>query len=149
MKPGSYKKTKKQADNNWPMNPEIKERWLTALRSGEYRQVDSYLKHGSEESPGHCCLGVLCELYAADNDIEWKRTSPNGDKAWRLEGTDEAALLPPHVAHWAGFGDKNLTREGPNSAVDVHTGGGRESLAGMNDDGSSFEEIANVIEECL
>lgn len=39
------------------LNPEIKERWLSALRSGRYTQAQSTLK--SEK--GHCCIGVLVE----------------------------------------------------------------------------------------
>lgn len=40
------------------MKPEIKEKWLTALKSGKYIQGTKKLSnHGK-----HCCLGVLCEL---------------------------------------------------------------------------------------
>ena len=41
-----------------------KERWLTALRSGEYEQVAGTLCNGT----GYCCLGVLEEVL--DGQVE-------------------------------------------------------------------------------
>lgn len=38
---------------------EIKEKWLTALKSGEYIQGTIVL----EENGQHCCLGVLAEIH--------------------------------------------------------------------------------------
>lgn len=32
--------------------------WVTALRSGKYKQIDGMLYNGY----GFCCLGVLCEI---------------------------------------------------------------------------------------
>ena len=40
------------------MKPEIKERWLIALRSGNYQQGKGQLKDGDR----YCCLGVLCDI---------------------------------------------------------------------------------------
>lgn len=40
---------------------ETTERWLTALRSGRYRQARCRLATGT----GYCCLGVLCEITGA------------------------------------------------------------------------------------
>lgn len=40
------------------MNTKIKQEWITALRSGKYKQTRGSLK----DSEGYCCLGVLCEL---------------------------------------------------------------------------------------
>lgn len=41
------------------MNKEIKEKWLEALRSGEYKQGREHLR---DESNQFCCLGVLCDI---------------------------------------------------------------------------------------
>lgn len=38
------------------MNPELKAKWIAALRSGEYKQVTARLR----TREGYCCLGVLC-----------------------------------------------------------------------------------------
>lgn len=40
------------------MLPELKQQWISALRSGKYFQVQEVLE--SEE--GNCCLGVLCRV---------------------------------------------------------------------------------------
>jgi hypothetical protein len=41
------------------MDAELKQKWVTALRSGEYKQGRRALKtiHGT-----HCCLGVLADV---------------------------------------------------------------------------------------
>jgi hypothetical protein len=44
------------------MNPEIKAKWVEALRSGEYRQARRRLRLDDSAGPSYCCLGVLCEL---------------------------------------------------------------------------------------
>jgi hypothetical protein len=38
---------------------ELKENWLSALKSGKYKQVNGQLKYYE----GHCCLGVLAEIH--------------------------------------------------------------------------------------
>lgn len=42
------------------MKPEIKTKWIDALRSGKYLQIKGALR--SRDGLGHCCLGVLCDL---------------------------------------------------------------------------------------
>ena len=45
------------------MNPEIKTKWVEALRSGRYEQGRSYLRsQGPDGTLRYCCLGVLTEL---------------------------------------------------------------------------------------
>jgi hypothetical protein len=44
------------------MEQELKDKWLAALRSGNYQQTtDSLHKDGA-----YCCLGVLCTVAGAD-----------------------------------------------------------------------------------
>jgi hypothetical protein len=38
---------------------ELKENWLNALKSGQYKQTGMMLKRDE----GHCCLGVLAEIH--------------------------------------------------------------------------------------
>ncbi|QGT54331.1 hypothetical protein b3_0087 [Synechococcus phage B3] len=49
------------------MKQEIKEKWVAALRSGEYQQTTGCLR----SSEGFCCLGVLTDLYLKEHDEEW------------------------------------------------------------------------------
>jgi hypothetical protein len=46
------------------MNADVKTRWLTALRSGEYKRAEGRL-HKKDINTGEesfCCFGVLCDL---------------------------------------------------------------------------------------
>lgn len=44
------------------MNPELKAKWVAALRSGQYKQTCEFLR----DSKGYCCLGVLAEINNPD-----------------------------------------------------------------------------------
>lgn len=46
------------------MKKELKDKWLAALRSGEYVQTKAVLEQLDEngKAVGHCCLGVLCRV---------------------------------------------------------------------------------------
>ena len=41
----------------------LRDRWIKALRSGEYTQTKHYLRNKG----GFCCLGVLCDLIDPDD----------------------------------------------------------------------------------
>jgi hypothetical protein len=48
------------------MDKDIKEKWVKALRSGEYKQT----RHVLRDDDGHCGLGVLCAVQGiADRQI--------------------------------------------------------------------------------
>ena len=47
------------------MDANLKAEWITALRSGTYRQGCGVLKNLAGE---FCCLGVLCEIAKIPND---------------------------------------------------------------------------------
>ena len=114
------------------MKPEIKERWVKALRSGEYEQTTGIL-HGDE---GYCCLGVLCDLYAKEHDVFWNYNS----NTMRYDMFGEDLNLPLKVVEWA-----SVNR---NPAV-VQEGMGTTTLSFMNDGGFDFNQIAQIIEEQL
>lgn len=52
------------------MNPELKAKWIAALRSGNYAQCRAALKDRIDhKNPGHygyCCLGVLLAVEGAE-----------------------------------------------------------------------------------
>jgi hypothetical protein len=111
------------------MNPQIKQKWVSALRSGEYQQTQERLR----KEDGFCCLGVLCDLYIKENNVEWEIDE---DDMYRYE--KHFTVLPPSVVEWAGVEDSN-----------PYVNGGIGTLSGLNDRGSTFEQIAYVIEEQL
>lgn len=46
------------------MDPELKAKWVAALRSGEYKQTGGHLRYCdlNGNPKGYCCLGVLCDV---------------------------------------------------------------------------------------
>ena len=104
------------------MNPRIKQLWVTALRSGQYRQGRGILR---STDGAHCCLGVLCDLHAKETGTLWYYDYLGAFK-W----------LPRQVADWAGL-----------SSPDPDILG--STLSRMNDSGATFREIADIIEREL
>lgn len=128
------------------MKPEIKARWVAALRSGEYQQGQGWLK--MKEANGgpvrHCCLGVLCELAVQDGVIE--ASTPLGGEVtiftteFIFDNKDKT--LPHSVMGWAGLNDVDpFVYLGPSAS--------ESSLAELNDSGHDFNEIAYLIEDFL
>lgn len=101
------------------MNPELKAKWIAALRSGDYKQGRGVLRSPDES---FCCLGVLCDISGMG---QWIRRS------YYADGTDGYACLPAAVSRVA--------------ALSISEG----RLAKMNDHGKSFADIADYIEANL
>lgn len=145
------------------MKQEVADLWTEALRSGDYTQATGALVDvdGSNgEIVGHCCLGVLCDLAVKagvkvdyegpkEHRGEYDPTDPE-DVYWTgvtYDGAD--ALLPKSVRDWAGMKTNDGSIEIPwdepdNSEMENDW---TDSLAGMNDSGKSFRQIANLIEK--
>jgi hypothetical protein len=107
------------------MNPEIKAKWVAALRSGEYEQGHTYIRNRDNK---FCCLGVLCDtldptLWAADGGC--------------FSYLGSVANLPDSLQQ-----EFELGSMGTHPNLD-------QSLASMNDSGYTFEEIADIIEKHL
>lgn len=119
------------------MNQDIKARWVAALRSGEYAQTQMALK----DSAGHCCLGVLCDLFAKEAGIKRWSADTLSD---RVEGaclhhTGDGELPGARVVIWSGL----------DPDIKVTINGDCRPLFGHNDDGRTFAEIADAIEAQL
>lgn len=57
------------------MKPDVKARWVEALRSGRYTQARGALR---DAAGGHCCLGVLADIAGIDWSTQTK-AEPYGD----------------------------------------------------------------------
>ena len=118
------------------MIKEIKEKWLAALRSGEYKQGRKVLRN--IENNTFCCLGVLCDLHSKETGEKW---IAGGD--FRFEGSysylGTHTCLPDGVMIWAGFTD--FCNCNPNL--------GAESASQCNDNGQDFNTIADKIKKYL
>lgn len=108
-----------------PMNPEVKAKWLEALRSGEYEQGKGELRRGDT----YCCLGVLCNI------SQLGRWNPydSGAYSFNVDSNLPAfGMLPKSISVWSELFVDNQNR-----------------LGQMNDGGASFPEIADWIEANL
>lgn len=135
------------------MNPDVRARWLAALRSGDYRQTRARLCVIEEDArPSHCCLGVLCELAVADGVITYRDDGPIHCVRIRAYGTPGLeSLLPDPVVRWAGLElrDPLVTVTDVDVLEDTNGPGNQRSLATLNDHGLSFAVIADLVEEQL
>lgn len=143
----AFAEESEQKGNDMTMNPEIKARWVAALRSGEYPQG----KHALRTAEGYCCLGVLCDLAVRAGVIE--AHEPDSD-SWGYGDNRESQTLPYQVARWAGLG----MRQNPHLNVTDIEGaryneagkyGTHPPIADVNDHGTPFTVIADIIEREL
>lgn len=129
------------------MNPEVKEIWLEALRSGLYQQGRSLLKYKNNRSGEmfYCCLGVLSDLAEKQGVVScWadiaSYKSYGGTETVYCFGEHARACLPQEVMDWAGidtpFGELATPLD------DIYN-----SLSSVNDAGMSFLQVADIIEE--
>ena len=131
------------------MNPEVKQKWIDALRSDKYKQGSDNLRSVT----GYCCLGVLCDLYSQEHNTQWEfrgndETNLQHQDYWYFG--DQSEFLPESVMNWA-----ELKTPNPNVRVDVEDNEDEDNwyyideLSNINDSGYSFNVIANLIEAQL
>lgn len=129
------------------MNPEIKADWLTALRSGEYKQGKGFLKNEVTGTAKYCCLGVLCELAVKagvieESEVDEDETVHSFSSNVPGHGTSySSSYLPQGVAGWAGIHYQGKIYQNDDS------GRVRVDLADLNDYKLDFAGIADVIEK--
>lgn len=110
------------------MKKDVKERWVAALRSGDYKQGRKRLRT-LEDS--FCCLGVLCDV--VHPDVWVKRED---DDCYAIQEGNS-----PH-SHFSGYIPINLADE---LGIDDSQ---QSVLVQMNDcKKKSFAEIADYIEK--
>jgi hypothetical protein len=119
------------------MNPEIKAKWVAALRSGEYKQGLGYL---CDTDYNYCCLGVLTDIYC--KEVLGAKLEPH-DMAH-----PEGEWLNDEVRDWGGLnaGDPfvDFVLDAADERFDLDN-----RLSFINDHGISFSVIADIIEEQL
>ena len=97
------------------MNPEVKAKWLTALRDPSAVQTVNTLEVCKGEDKGQCCLGVLMEVAYKDGVIQpYERREmvrPDGQVIYQYwsEMNDrwEDGTLTPEVVKWAELPNSN------------------------------------------
>jgi hypothetical protein len=134
------------SDDDTPKKkPEVKAKWVDALKSGDYKKGQGSLRAGSlvSETQQFCCLGVLCDLYHKETGKgEWRERTdmPNMRKFafYTPDGSFDSNYAPQEVLAWAGIKPR-LRGAG---AMD-------RPLAVANDCNVSFDPIVAIIESEL
>jgi hypothetical protein len=120
------------------MNKEIKDKWLKALRSGEYKQGRLFLRATDDGVDSYCCLGVLANECLYGKWDKWEEFSDKANDKLIWSYNNERYATGPFKL--------------PNSFtsyLDIKKEDWVHILSGMNDSGKTFEEIADWIEENL
>lgn len=117
------------------MNSEVKNKWIAALRSGNYSQTRQVLR----DCQGYCCLGVLTDLYLQEKGEKWEEEMIGEDSYYYFDCTEENITAP--VIKWAGL---------DSCDPDVVYNEDLSTLTTLNDEERlDFNQIADVIEEQL
>lgn len=124
------------------MKENVKQSWVAALRSGDYRQGRQRLRTVTGDDVQFCCLGVLCELAIEAGIV--RRDGHYGYHAVDDENDVASGSLPDAVVRWADLpsGDPSVT-EGDDEERPL-------PLSYLNDiRAGTFNQIADLIEAQL
>lgn len=131
----------------------LKEQWINALRSGDYKQGTGQLRNDNNE---FCCLGVLA-------DVECLTWYPNEEYTWGL--IKQVGIQDPDYGYdmpsQSEIEHASIEYNGPNDALDTRKSyefndgaitkkSPADALIYLNDDAhATFEQIADWVEQNL
>jgi hypothetical protein len=114
------------------------QKWINALESGNFVQGQKFLKVIQDGKPQHCCLGVACEIFKEELNLEEELNPGIGGR--EIVSFDHgSSVLPDKVQYYLGLWSSNGNQydEGRISLPDC--------LSNMNDRGFTFKEIVESI----
>ena len=124
--------------------------WISALRSGEYKQGQGKLKMADK----FCCLGVVTDLAVKEGKGKWR-----GNRFYPNTGPFSnygSGLLPCNIACLLGWSEAEVRQDWVAIAVDqdvlllhIAVDDAAQALDRLNDSGYSFLQIADLIEKEL
>lgn len=137
--------------------------WINDLRTTKTLQGHSFLSQVRDGKFYDCCLGRLCKLALASKvEIDVSKQDMPLEKMAVIRFGDDLSFIPERVKQWANLRDKSgyvslpacydedgeintMLREWTN--VDPVNRSVSFSLDALNDDGLTFAQIADLIEE--
>jgi len=131
------------------MTPVTKQKWIDALRSGEFNQCTGALgKLDSEtHTMSYCCMGVLATIAGVGHRLR-VIGSVEGIKLFDFDDKVSASGIIPKAFRSTLVSDldlaqpiANLVKGGTDGADDL-----THILSNMNDLGATFNEIADYLE---
>jgi hypothetical protein len=121
------------------VKPEIKQRWIAALRSGDYQQGRCQLR--GRGGAAFCCLGVLTDLAVQDGVCRWVPWDDH-DVCGLPPINETSGVLDAPVLAWSG-----LSHCSPRLSREHAAPWTFQYLIELNDQGRlTFEQIADLIE---
>jgi hypothetical protein len=111
------------------MDNTLKQKWVDALRSGEYEQGRGMLRCKTDDSDQFCCLGVLCDVY---DPSQWSYDTDAGS-SWVVDA------VPYKGSSFTYLKDELLSELGISDDTQGY-------LTVMNDMFCTFLQIADRIE---
>ena len=116
------------------MDPGLKQRWIEALRSGDFKQGRRALRTRDDK---YCCLGVLCEVHP---HVQGRLDYDSSRYMYYYQRTDSDVFLPASLEEELGL--ERLVEGDCLSASN--------RLTELNDGAElTFDQIADWIEENL
>ena len=120
------------------------QKWVDALRSGKYVQTRGALRNDEGNEPKFCCLGVACDLYAKETNVDgWQKIETGVNTLYTFVSDESSSedALPKPVAYWLGLTSVDGEFNPEIAGLRVNT------LIALNDNFRfDFKKIADVIE---
>jgi hypothetical protein len=116
------------------MREDIKQEWTADLRSGKYKQGKGGLRNPPPEN-GYCCLGVLCDIISRKPEFQH----------WQWDGGFFQSIHAHIYNNSTVVANESYVPDSLADAIGLahHQ---QRALASFNDQGFSFEQIADKIE---
>lgn len=119
------------------MDSELKQKWVDALRSGDYEQGQEQLQTPDGK---YCCLGVLCDIVNPDKwnsyGYEFSYNDIDGKEVFFTESSE------PNTSFYR---DVGLDRDLADKLI-CYNDGAKSSIYNPTRKQLSFTEIADIIE---
>lgn len=136
-------------------NKENIQKWVDALRSGEYVQGYGCLEYTEDDVRKNCCLGVATRVYMKENPEAIDTSTENGSVIDHRKAVGyktefhftepyesyEEDVLPPEVRDWYG-----LDRDNPKFPDEFGIEA-RSAIHCNDEENMNFNEIADLIEK--
>lgn len=121
------------------MNQIIKDKWLKALRSGEYKQGYGHLR---QDDGCFCVMGVLCDLYTKETGCVNSNPYHADNEVYEWAEIDTRYKIRDHTRNVDVRRILLIAGESEDGSDIV------EDIESLNDEYNfSFDSIANLIEE--